>query len=239
MNIVMSNPGFSQIAQNIIWRLDHKSQLNCRMVDQTWKAQVDQPYFWIKKLDSEKGQLKDLREAWIDLAGRIEKGSFLEQELRKCLMKFYSTYSSIPESTLIGSTPLHIAAGIGSAILFEFIASYTDDCNPTKSYGWTPLHLAARFGHIEIVKLIAAKIENPNLAMPDGWTPIHQAARYGHTEIFKFLATKIDDPNLAMLGGWTPMHLAASDGHIEIVKFLTTKIENPNPPKPDGWTPIH
>ena len=74
MNIVMSNPGFSHIAQNVIWRLDQKSQLNCRMVDQSWKAQVDQPYFWIKKLDCEKGQSKDLTEAWIDLAGKIEKG---------------------------------------------------------------------------------------------------------------------------------------------------------------------
>ena len=82
MNIVMSNPGFSQIAQNIIWRLDHKSQLNCRMVDQTWKAQVDQPYFWIKKLDYRKGQSKDLNEAWIDLAGKIEKGSSLQSIVR-------------------------------------------------------------------------------------------------------------------------------------------------------------
>ena len=94
MNIVMSNPGFSHIAQNIIWRLDLKSQLNCRMVDQTWKAQVDQTYFWIKKLDCEKGQSKVLSEAWIDLAGKIEKGSYLEQELRKCLMIFFSEYSS-------------------------------------------------------------------------------------------------------------------------------------------------
>ena len=100
MNIVMSNPGFSQIAQNIIWCLDHKSQLNCRMVDQTWKAQVDQPYFWIKKLDYKKGQSKVLSKAWIDLAGKFEKGSFLEQELRKCLMIFFSKYSSIRECAL-------------------------------------------------------------------------------------------------------------------------------------------
>ena len=143
MNIVMSNPGFSQIAQNIIWRLDHNSQLNCRMVDQTWKAQVDQPYFWIKKLDYKKGQSKDLNEAWIDLAGKFEKGSFLEQELRKCLMIFFSKYSSIRECALNGIMPIHVAARTEESVeILKFIASFTDDCNPPKSDGWTPLHLA-------------------------------------------------------------------------------------------------
>ena len=136
MNIVLSNPGFSQIAQNIIWCLDHKSQLNCRMVDQTWKAQVDQPYFWIKKLDY-KGQSKDLREAWIDLAGKFEKGSYLEQELSKCLMMFFFEYSSIPESALNGIMPIHVAACYGHTKIIEFLASKVENPNPPKPNGWT------------------------------------------------------------------------------------------------------
>ena len=166
MNIVLSNPGFSQIAQNIIWCLDHKSQLNCRMVDQTWKAQVDQPYFWIKKLDYKKGQSKDLGKAWIDLVGKFEKGSYLEQELRKCLMRFFLNYSII-ESTLNGMMPIHVAARhTENVAIFEFIASFTHDCNPPKSDGWTPIHLAARYEHTKIVKFLASKIENPNPPKP-------------------------------------------------------------------------
>ena len=57
-------------------------------VCQSLKTHVDQPIFWIQKLDKE-GQSKQLHDAWIDLAQRIQKGSLLEHELVKCLMKWY------------------------------------------------------------------------------------------------------------------------------------------------------
>ena len=85
-NSLIGNPGFSQINQQIISYLDHKSQMAFRSVCQSWKAQVDEPHFWIKKLDS-KGQSKNFRKAWIDLVGRIPKGSDLEKEVTECLMK--------------------------------------------------------------------------------------------------------------------------------------------------------
>ena len=233
----MSNPGFSHIAQNIIWRLDHKSQLNCRMVDQTWKAQVDQPYFWIKKLDCEKGQSKDLSEAWIDLAGKIEKGSYLEQELRKCLMRFFLNYSITKKSALNRMMPIHVAARNEESVeILKFIASFTDDCNPPKSDGWTPLHLAAHFGHIENVKFLATKIGNPNPPLPSDWTPMHLAARMGHTEIVEFLTSKIENPNPPKPDGWTPIHLATIGGHTDIVKVLVPKVKNPNSSLPNGKT---
>ena len=50
-NVVIGNPGFSCINQIILSFLDHESQMSFRQVCQSWKAQVDQPQFWIKKLD--------------------------------------------------------------------------------------------------------------------------------------------------------------------------------------------
>ena len=86
LDTLMTNPGFSHIASNISLRLDHESQLRCRMVCQSWKANIDQPHFWILKCDR-KGQSKSLHDAWVDLFQDIEKGSAIEEKAIKCLMQ--------------------------------------------------------------------------------------------------------------------------------------------------------
>ena len=77
---ITNNPGFSHISSKIFGLLDHKDQLTVRSVCQSWKAHIDEPHFWIKKLDR-KGQSEDLRNKWIDLVQRIERGSSIESEL--------------------------------------------------------------------------------------------------------------------------------------------------------------
>ena len=86
--VVIGNPGFPHINQNILSCLDHKSQMAFKQVCQSWKQQVDAPLFWIKKLNL-KSHPKELGNVWIDLVGRIQKGSDLEKEVTECLMKWY------------------------------------------------------------------------------------------------------------------------------------------------------
>ena len=90
---VIGNPGLPVITQNILFYLDHGSQMAFRQVCQSWREQVDQPLFWIKKLNL-KSRPKKLGNVWIDLVGRIQKGSGLEKEVTECLMKWYGTHQS-------------------------------------------------------------------------------------------------------------------------------------------------
>ena len=171
-NSIINNPGFSHITSRIFGYLDHKSQLQCRLVGQSWKSHVDQPLFWLKKLEK-KGQSKNLSKAWCDLFQRIEEGSSLEEELRECLMKWYDEFHTWEEPELDGMTPIHIASLMGCLGLVKLIASYTDNPNIAKTNGLTPLQIAASWGHTKIVEFLASKVENPNTPTPDGWTPIH------------------------------------------------------------------
>ena len=92
-------------------------------VSQSLKSHVDQPMFWIQKLDK-KGQSKELHDAWIDLLQRIEKGSFLEQELVKCLKKWNARdHKDWPQESLNGVTTLHISAACGIKSMVEFISA--------------------------------------------------------------------------------------------------------------------
>ena len=91
--VIIGNPGFPHINQSILSCLDHKSQMAFRLVCQSWKVQVDVPLFWIKKLNL-KSHPKKLGNVWIDLVGRIQKGSDLEKEVTECLMNWYQKHQS-------------------------------------------------------------------------------------------------------------------------------------------------
>ena len=223
--IVIGNPGFSDINQTILSYLDHQSQMVFRQVCQSWKEEVDQPLFWIKKLNL-KSYPKGLGNVWIDLVGRIQKGSDLEKDVTECLMKWYGKYQLYAEDALEGMSPTHIAAVFGCTNIVIFVASYTEDVNVPRSDGWTPLHIAAQYGSTEIFKILAPQVENPNDPNPDELTPLHIAAQYGSTEIFKFLAPQVENPYDPNPFGFTTLQIAKNNNHTEIVEALLQVIGN-------------
>ena len=141
---------------------------------------MNQPIFWIQKLDKS-GQPNVLHDALIDLLQRIEKGSFLEQELVECLMKWYGMQKSWHQMSLSGVTILHISAACGVKSLVEFIVTYFKDSNPPKVNGITPIYSAAAHGNFDIVIFLASKADNPNQPSNDGVTPIFIASQEGFT----------------------------------------------------------
>ena len=232
-NSVIGNSGCSSINHIILSCLDQQSQMSFRSVCQSWKEQVDQPYFWIKKLQSRR-QPKNVHDAWIDLIGRIEKGSNLEKELTKCLMKWFGKVESYSGRVIDGMTPIFVATRFGYTNIVKFIATYTDNLNAPKTNGVTPLHIAAKYGSTGIFKFLASKVEDPNVSSPNGLTPLHIAAKHGSTKIFQFLASKVDKPNAPDADGWTLLHCAARYGRTEIFKFLAPRVDKPNAPDADG-----
>ena len=186
LNILLTNPGYSQIARNILLRLDHKSQLSCRLVSESWKAHIDQPFFWILKCDL-KGQTKKLHDAWVYSFQDIEMGSDIEEKAIKSLMQWYLSLTKCTQEKLLGMTPIHIAAALGYLEMFKFLASKVDDFNAPKLDGWTPLHFASWNGHSKIAKAIAIRIDDPYLALPDGQNTIQLAQQGGHTKIAQFI----------------------------------------------------
>ena len=239
-NDIFGNSGLSHIPQGILLCLDYESKLVFRQVCQSWKTHVDDPRFWIKKLQSN-GQSVELHNSWTDLVGKISKGSSLEEKVIGCLMKWYKARQEYSRRNIKGINLVHITAQFGCTEMF-LLASFIDDLNAPMSNGWTPLHIAASYRSTDIFKFLATKVENPNAPLPNGWTPLHIAAQHGRTEIFEFLALKVQNPNLpnpnGLPNGGTPLHIAAQYGSTDIFKFLASKVPNPNAPDPFGWTPL-
>ena len=78
-NCLIGNPGFSDINQTILSHLDHQSQMAFRQVCQSWKEEVDQPLFWIKKLNLESYQ-KDLVMCGLTLLEDCKSGLILKKK---------------------------------------------------------------------------------------------------------------------------------------------------------------
>ena len=49
MDLFMNNPGLHHIGKVIFKHLDHDTLLSCRLVNQSWKAFVDDYDFWLKR----------------------------------------------------------------------------------------------------------------------------------------------------------------------------------------------
>ena len=78
----MGNPGYSQIAQNILKLLDQQNQMNCRLVSPDWKAHVDQTYFWIQKCEKKRQSMP----LWV---GVKIKSHFSLVRNYACLFQFF------------------------------------------------------------------------------------------------------------------------------------------------------
>ena len=59
MEAITKNPGLQHISEDIFKLLDKKSLMDCRLVNSSWKNILDQPFFWIKKLNEMEAQYQE------------------------------------------------------------------------------------------------------------------------------------------------------------------------------------
>ena len=111
-----------------------------------------------------------------------------------------------------GMTPLHLAAGVGSAETVKALIAAGADVGAQDHRSLTPLHLAAMQGETRVLKTLieaGALIEAQN---EKRLTPLHMAAFQGETEAVKALIAAgavIDAHNSDT---WTPLHYGAVRG---------------------------
>ena len=63
--------GMPHITKIILSFLKREDLLNCRILCQSWKQILDNPKFWLKKLNSI-GQPENVTEKWMNLIGQLQ-----------------------------------------------------------------------------------------------------------------------------------------------------------------------
>ena len=51
MEAITEIPGLQHISEDVFKLLNHKDLMNCRLVNSSWKNILDQPKFWLEKLN--------------------------------------------------------------------------------------------------------------------------------------------------------------------------------------------
>ena len=150
MESLIYNSGFDNITQKIFLLLDHETLITCRLVCQSLKTKVDDPYCWIKRC-RKLGQPKSLTDSWTNLVHIIKKTwlrkdikveaenhqdqkilwllrkmslkGLIEQKFLQCLMKWTYALQFLThlELCLNGYSPLHFAAYYDCLEVVEFI----------------------------------------------------------------------------------------------------------------------
>merc|ERR1712020_83714 len=107
------------IGQKITKLLDGKSLQSCRLVNSSMKNMVDDPRFWLQKLEK-KGLAKEHLIKWRKLVDLVENTDLIGN-VTKCLMKMNKKFSVWAQS------PIHIASKAGEASLAQIILEKIDN----------------------------------------------------------------------------------------------------------------
>jgi ankyrin repeat protein/mono/diheme cytochrome c family protein len=143
----------------------------------------------------------------------------------------------VTSKDLMGTTPLHHAAGFGTLQVMQLLLDKGADVNARNRRGSTPLHWAIH--DAAKVRLLVSRGAAVNTKSIEGRTPVYQAAvlANGH-EALRLLLASGADPQLATLIGQTPLMVAAVRGDVEAMRLLIEKGADVNTKNSAGETAL-
>ena len=101
-NLIENSNLATDIGRKITNLLEMESLQSCRLVNSSMKNMVDDPRFWLQKLDK-KGLAKEHLIKWRKLINVVENTD-LAENVTKCLIKMYQYFSEWAQD------PIHITS---------------------------------------------------------------------------------------------------------------------------------
>jgi len=148
--------------------------------------------------------------------------------------------ADVESTTMVGETPLMMAASYGHVELVEALLQAKAKVNAQNNGGFSALHYAT--ANITIVDLLFEYGANINIKSISYVTPIFTAASFKRLErldVVEFLIEKKVDINVTTKFGQTPLMAAARNGHFGIVQALLQEKAEVNAQMIDGFSALH
>ena len=242
MDVITKIPGLQHISEDIFKFLDKKSLMNCRSTNSSWKNVLDQPIFWLQKLEMDgwKALSKNIEDQHIakefvrDLL-QLEKEN-IPPDVRykwRALLQNLENDNELKEFVLIlikiyynrgRFLPLELVEHLINANKYpDLVESILENKNPSST----------------VICNFNFNNKRPIIIYTQNATSIHLAALYGFTEVVEKLSKKYDNPMVKNRNGINAIHLAALNGHVNIVKHLVGLTDAPLTPCELGYSPIH
>ena len=167
------------IGEKVFNLLGDEDLLICRLVSKTWKSALDEPMFWLKKLQSI-GHSEQAQNQWLDLIQKCLQTNKPKQILTLSIMlKYYSIPEILEDKgnlafrkVLLNFPPIFTAAKYGHLEVVKLIHLLDTGFNRPVSYEpssdnfFIPLNLAIKNCHMEVVKYIVDNLEVRSVPFP-------------------------------------------------------------------------
>jgi ankyrin repeat protein len=144
---------------------------------------------------------------------------------------------NLPDSD--GSTPMHVAAGLGRNEIIDFLLASGAILDVSDNWQRTPLFSAVINHRISTVQLLLEKGAEVNHNDEDHCTPLMWTAKVNGQNLTKALLEKGAERLATDKLGNTAIHHAAGKGHLVVTEMLYLQREDLNAKNKLGETPLH
>ncbi|KAE9971558.1 hypothetical protein EG328_005508 [Venturia inaequalis] len=178
-----------------------------------------------------------------DIFGRTVLYTACEHGRYKAAVELLARKADPQLPTILGLTPLHIAAASGHTSICNLLLQHgqCDIDSPNELYGWTPLCYAARHGHYDVVQLLldhkGVDVNHRGILKR---TPLRLAVVGYHLGVLKLLGRhdEVVHDTRDEHGG-SALHHAVDDEFVDGLKYLLEVLQlDPNCKTDDGTTPL-
>ena len=247
MNAIIKNPGLHHIAEDIFRCLDKKIILNCRLVNYSWKEVLDQPVFWLKKLNEKSQNLCEMTfftNNFCHLCGQnpiwyfqnfqthliyAHYGSY--HQFKENIIKNWKTLSTKIDDCIINENfTLILPKMYESKINLKWPLEIVYDLRKSHKFPTLKNFILEQQCNISN----ASKIDK-SLFSDEENLLFYLAALNGLTR----LIYSMNISYCRTQNGRTPVHAAAQNGHLNTVKLLKARHYNPYCADNQGITPIY
>ena len=243
--------GIQHIGEKVFSFLSVEENLNCRLVCESWKIIMENPLFWLHKLENI-GQPKNISKKWLQLIEKAKESGISEPKIVNLMILKYRKFM----------TPCHKRLGInffhGHEIKYEIKIDFPPIyqalcCKPedlevlkllmdidrrsfllpikcSENFWITPLVDAININaNIDVIKCLASKITNLFQEL-NNTNVLYLAIRKNNAEACKVFAEKAPkNVFIKIPSGFnhgtckTPLELAFSTDNFDIIKCLVLK----------------
>lgn len=138
-----------------------------------------------------------------------------------------------------GSSPMHIAARLGSIGVIRILLRYGARINQTDSTMLQPLHVAAREGNVSLTTFLVQKRAPLNCVDTLGERPIHKACLIGSLGVVRILVEAGATVDTRHKNRSQPLHYASRYyDNSELITYLIENGGNINATNPMGHTAL-
>ena len=221
MDSFIENPGFYQVAMQILGHLDMWTLTQCREVSRNWLNFVDfNQSWWQLKIRKIKTKVKFLKAypKWNKVFYHFEHNADIDQT--KYFVEFLHTFLKESGNSKY-KTPFAYANQVQNWDFIQSLLSIPYDFEERLNDSSGILHTICQSGQVSLLQtVINVGILDLNITDDYGNTPLHVACCSGQYELVKLLLENNVDVNATSDDGWTPLHEAVYIESTEIVDLL-------------------